>query len=117
MVSFHLLAWPPVESFGALLSFAIPVVVGKSFKEGRLPDDDEVIEIMMEGYKFSEEEHRLLEIFAQMFDASVAKESGMESGNHTNISLFEIPAIMHDRFVSMDMATLLVRLNFIFLHN
>ncbi len=107
--AFHLLALPPVANIGTFLSFAIPSVVGKSFLEGNAPDSDRAFELMVEGYDFSDEEYRLLELFSQMLDAAVsAAYQGGENGPSTNVSLFEVPAIMRKRFAGMHLSSVLV---------
>ncbi len=73
--------------------------------EGKTPGADEVLLLMMEGYKFSEEEIRLLDTFARMYSNAFDNPSTHAS---KNVSLFEIPAMMQKRFAEMNFASLLV---------
>ncbi len=73
-----------------------------------MPGDDEVYQLMMEGYKFSEEEFRLLGVYDRML-VDIMEEDGSGSTKiPLNISLFEIPAIMQKKFVGMHFASFLV---------
>ncbi len=106
--AFHFLVLPWVDSIGSLLSFVIPVVVGRSFLEGKMPGDDEVYQLMMEGYKFSEEEFRLLGVYDRMLVDIMEEDGSGGTKIPLNISLFEIPAIMQKKFVGMHFASFLV---------
>ncbi len=91
--AFYLQGVPPISRFGSFLSFIIPQMIGRTFRESVAPNPEEAFEIQIEGYKMSPLEYSLLSSFEDLLNRA------LNVSVPTNISLFEIPAMLQKTYV------------------